>query len=89
MLFLGLQVQTYSKVSPNAHLAIAQPADIVSTTCRSLLANSGLHSTTSRATRLPVSATLSAMKRPSLKVKPPLTGVPVAGTNSGSMASTS
>ena len=39
--------------------------------------------------RLPVSATHSAMKSPSRKVRPPRTGVPVLGAQVGSSASTS
>jgi hypothetical protein len=41
------------------------------------------------ATKEPVSCTHSAMKSPSLSVRPPLTGVPVLGAQRGSRASTS
>ncbi|KAH3660097.1 hypothetical protein OGAPHI_007302 [Ogataea philodendri] len=76
-------------VSPSPHLAIERPAFTVSKIWVSVDANAGLTSTMSRPARLPVAATSSIMNNPSLRERPPRTGVPVAATYSGSMASTS
>jgi hypothetical protein len=83
--------QIYRRDSPNAHLTKEQP-DL--TVCCAPISSSpgsnvGLTSTKSIATKHPVSWTHSAMKSPSLNVRPPRTGVPVLGAHIGSSASTS
>lgn len=66
---------SHSRVSPNAHLTMEQPALMVS--CAPATSKLGFTSTKSSATKLPVSCTHSAMKSPSRSVRPPRTGVPL------------
>ena len=71
----------YNNVWPRAHRPMAQAALTVSKIWASVWPKRGLVSTISIDDKRPVSATASATNKPSLKVSPPSTLVPVIFVN--------